>query len=362
MIKCNNTRPLFTLTIAFISIVMLIPGLTRAGSLEPDAAPAPTMKTLDEVEPRTAIPASSTATTAYTISESGSYYLAGDRLCTSTGIIVSADNVTIDLMGYSLIGPGNTSSNYGVFMNANHNVEIKNGTVRSFQYGIYEGDTSGTGHRVIDIRVTGNSLCGIFMGSTSNIIRGCTVNSNGTSAALPVYGIWAGNGSTVTDNQLYDNAKSCAASAIFILATGKSCIVSNNTAMNNGNNSSGSGSLYVISVERGSTVINNSTSSNGDSSSNSIRGITTGEGCSIVGNSSSYNGDSSTGLNVYGIYAGNGSTVTNNTASYNGLSGSGTATGLGFVGHNLVDQNTAFNNTTNFGTCTSCTLGNNYAP
>jgi hypothetical protein len=45
----------------------------------------------------------------YTISEPGSYYVTGDLTTTSDGIIVNADNVTIDLNGFCLtdtvVGP-----------------------------------------------------------------------------------------------------------------------------------------------------------------------------------------------------------------------------------------------------------------
>src|SRR4051812_21725528 len=79
------------------------------GSLAPAGAPAPLMKTLDQLEPRTPI-----SSVPYTITNAGSYYLTTNLTATAgnNGIIVSADHVTIDLNGFMLSGAGGfTSSN-----------------------------------------------------------------------------------------------------------------------------------------------------------------------------------------------------------------------------------------------------------
>ena len=80
------------------------------GPITPPAGPvAETYKTLNQVEPRTAINADNTpgdADSIYRIEEPGSYYLTANLTGESGkhGIEIDADNVTIDLMGFHLLG------------------------------------------------------------------------------------------------------------------------------------------------------------------------------------------------------------------------------------------------------------------
>ena len=72
-----------------------------AGGLTPPGAPAPTMKTLDEVEPRIPIGPLTTpgdAGSVYRISQPGSYYLTGNLVgqANKCGIEIASSGVSVN--------------------------------------------------------------------------------------------------------------------------------------------------------------------------------------------------------------------------------------------------------------------------
>src|ERR1700704_2911468 len=89
------------------------------GSLTPPGAPAPTMKTLNQIESRTGIdPSVPGFTTPYNITQPGSYYLAGNINISNgtSAIVISTDNVTLDLNGFALISTSNPAAGSGVLL------------------------------------------------------------------------------------------------------------------------------------------------------------------------------------------------------------------------------------------------------
>ena len=111
----------------------------------------------------------------YTISAPGFYYLTGNLSRTSgDGITVDSNDVTIDLMGFRLSG-SLTANGIGI-INGRTNVEIRNGSLSGWAYGIFML-TSGANNRVISIRAEGNNT-GFSLPGGNHLIKGCNASNN----------------------------------------------------------------------------------------------------------------------------------------------------------------------------------------
>jgi len=126
------SRAFFLLPLAAVSMTAL-----AQGPLTPQGAPAPAMKSIDQIEPRTPI-----SSLPFVISQPGSYYFTGNLEATpetfagggSGAIEIEAANVTLDLNGFML---GSTAAvvNQSAISVANfatplRSIRIMNGTIR----------------------------------------------------------------------------------------------------------------------------------------------------------------------------------------------------------------------------------------
>ena len=211
--------------ITLLFLALAAPSVCAQGSLTPPGAPAPDMKTLQQIEPRIPISA-----LPYVINQSGSYYLTGNLVFNAVSgdaITINAAAVTIDFMGFTLSSESWVSGDaIRVPGSSNQNIWVRNGHIKGnttvsnvneliitragFGRGINDSsigaryeNMSITGCRgdglyaliqamVLQVNSSGNGDSGIV--AAEGTVSNSTANSNGK------YGIDASNGSVTSSN------------------------------------------------------------------------------------------------------------------------------------------------------------------
>jgi len=241
----------------------------------------PTISLLAQ-DPRTPI-----SSLPYTISAQGSYYLTANLTASgsSAGITISADNVTLDLNGFALVG-GGSGTVTGIKVPAAHkNILIRNGTVRGWTKGGINASNA-----------------------TNSVIQGIRLSNNTASNTFfNVAGLSVGNGSTVKDCLVAQNANSHG------ISVGNACAVSGCVARAN------SGGVGIRALDS----------------------------CYVVGNISDSNGT--------GIVVGSGNRIESNSCTSN--ASAGILIPLGAT-NNLVIHNSARDNNPNYNIAGSNSYGN----
>ena len=244
------------------------------GSLTPPGAPAPTMKTLAQVEPRTPI-----STQGIIITQPGSYYLTTNLTGgATTGLEINADNVVLDLNGFAIIGaPGTT----GIYVDDGHtNTCIRNGTVQNW---INTGVSAGRAYnfQADHLMVSGNGR-GIFAG-TNATISSCTVRSNS------IFGISCEQGSLILECTVGNTGQSGISSGAG--STVKDCAVQGNSfdGINVGESSIISGCTARANGFNGIFVSANCTVNDCVAKNNALDGFHSDTGCVFSHCSSTFN-------------------------------------------------------------------------
>lgn len=320
-----------TLTVASFFALILHPSsfLLAQGNLTPLGAPAPTMKTLDQIEPRTPISALPLSI------PSGSYYLTGNLtgVTAANGLLVYQNDVTIDLNGFELVGVAGSLTGITIagFVS---NVTIRNGTIRNWEgNGIDGGGNPRV--RVENVRVISNGGLGIVVDVNGEVLN-CLVQSSTQVGIQTLH------------NCLIENCQviSTTGSPGVGITTGDSCHVSKCVSRDNlgggisaGNNASISNCIAQGNVSLGIKVMDNGTITDCAAISTTgggAWGIATGNTCVVSGCTARLNASDN-------IHVGANATVVKCTAS-NSAGGDGiNAT----AGYSLIAQCNANSNNQN---------------
>jgi parallel beta-helix repeat protein len=327
----------------FFALLLVSPQLIFAqGSLTPPAAPAPTMRTLDQVEPRGMIAQPiSPASLPITIGTPGSYYLTSNIIApagyTGNGIIVNASRVTIDLNGFEVAGV--SGSGAGVFIGGSQtDITVRNGNI--FSWGAHGIDGIGNGRIYVDsVRSMFNSGLGFNL-DLGALITNCIASNN---VGIGIHGA-AGS---VVRNCVSQNNNSTG------IDVGSGSVVQGSTSRNN--LSSG------IKIGDGGSIDNCVVYNSGNTSTPNIDGIVVTQNCSVHATASSSN--TGWGLSFVSSPTGNGTAITNSTFASNKVGGINANAG------SLITNCTVINNGSNTNTIgvqltagcfiTGCSVSNN---
>lgn len=221
--KSNLRKILFGLSL-FGGISLPLDRVMAQGSLTPPGVPSATMKTLDQVEPRTKI-----SSLPFVITNSGSYYLAGNLNGggSGAGVLIQASGVTIDLRNFSI-----QNCTIGISAAAGlQNISVQNGLVRNC---VGAGLDLGVALRcsVANVIAAENGGTGIAVGSGS-------VVSLSTASANTGPGFFLGDGSEIFNCVAQSNR-------IDGIELSKDCLAHENDCSANGNGSANQGGIVLF--------------------------------------------------------------------------------------------------------------------
>jgi parallel beta-helix repeat protein len=325
-------------TLLFLSVFSFQFSAFSQGSLAPPGAPAPTMKTLDQIR-STGIALNTTNTPGdasyeFVITQAGSYYLTSNLNVTKpNGIHVTVAGVTVDLNGFQISRSSGASGGGITIDSTAHHCTVGNGSITAFADGIRVAALGGfaRGCAFRDLSMSGCTSSGIIAGDGA-VLDSCRVHDN--SGGFGVGSINAGAGSTLRNCTANNNT----AGTYAILASG-ACSLINCTAVNNA-------VQHAISAGAGSTLTNCLANFNtGDQAISD--GFITGQGCTLT-NCVAYQNVStagaSTGTTGAGFILANGCQIRGCTAQFNGGDGFHLSAGATTGERSTITDCTAANN------------------
>jgi len=208
-----------------------------------------------------------------------SYRLAGSLIAPAgtDAIDVSVANVTIDLNGFSIVGPGSSNAAVtGINASGMGEITVENGTVTGFGTGVQLGSYGIV--KNIHADVNGNGI----HGGNNSVVEGCTAN-NSTTTGTSGFGIYCLAACAISNNTANGNPFAG------IQCAGTGCAITGNTAI--GNVGFGIECLGTGCLISGNTIINNGTGIEAIDAS-------TGYGLNVLSDGTNAKGGTSIGNNI----------------------------------------------------------------
>ena len=291
-------------------------------------------------------------TAVFVINQPGSYCLGSNvvGVAGKNGIRIDADNVTLDLAGFAVLGVGNSLN--GILINGHFHIVIRNGSISGWSSHGLDG-TNGALSRIEDLRTDANGGNGLVINSGSQVNNCVAAQNTGVGIAVSNNVLVTGCVSSLNGGHGFGLGTAC---------TIKSCLAFGNTGAGittggvnyltvidcNANTNTGGGiaalarAFITSSTAEGNGVVGisvgaSSTVSNCHASGNTGDGIIASNGSAVTGCTASANtGD--------GIEVDNLSRIEGNTCQGNGVEGANGA-GVHVTGRaNRIDGNTVTRN------------------
>ncbi|EEF63468.1 NosD domain-containing protein [Pedosphaera parvula] len=308
-------RDKIVLFVAVASVIFTLDRGFAQGSLTPPAAPAPTMKTLSQIEPRTPI----SGPLPISITSPGSYYLTTNLTGVSgqNGITILTSNVTLDLNGFALLGV--PSSGIGLYINGTFtNITMRNGMVSGWGGDGVNGYKTGYSRNVVYEKLSVSTCASGISAEEASIIRDCMVLNN---VGTGIYSV----GSLVTGCVARDNGNY----GIYV----------------NSNSSTGSSAVRSCVSHHNANGIyaDHSTVADCDIMFNTVNGVTIVSSCQIINNRIADNTNSGNGIAL--VFNGSKNMVANNSVLNNsqGVYGASAATNNCIVQNKFCGNATPYN-------------------
>lgn len=198
----------------------------------------------DSSTPASAIPMSASVSCGEVIKQSVS--LTSNLDCKTDGLIIGADDITIDLNGHTISGPGVATSKVGVMLSDMDNVNVNGpGIIQNFQAGVL--NTGGQDDKIKGITFTQNQIGSFNTGSAKtgiedNLFFGNNIGvaSHSSSGTKLLTNLFKSNdlaGITFVNsagNEVSFNTIQGSVSGLFFDGQSSDNVVNSNNILNNG--------------------------------------------------------------------------------------------------------------------------------